>query len=212
MVEATTKLTLRYMKPADVPEVITIDRASFHPPWPPSSYRFEIHESKISYMVVLEKDEPRPAQGVQRIWQNLRGHPNPFATEKIVVGYGGLWNIADEAHISTIASHPDHRGQKFGEIVLAGMVRRAISLGAGYVVLEVRVSNTVAQALYHKYGFQVVGTKPDYYHHNREDAYDMRLILTQETVAAFNARYAALQERAPFEDRYSQIVHPRMGR
>lgn len=212
MVEATTKLKLRYMRPADVPEVVTIDRVSFTPPWPPSSYRFEIHESKISYMAVLEKDEPRDAQGIWRIWQNLRGQPNPFAIEKIVVGYGGLWHIADEAHISTIASHPDHRGQKFGEIVLAGMVRRAIALGAGYVVLEVRVSNEVAQALYRKYGFDVVGVKPDYYHHDREDAYDMRLMLTQSQIAQFDALYAALQERVPFEDDYSHIEHPRLGR
>ena len=39
----------------------------------------------------------------------------------------------------------------------------------GYT-LEVRVSNTVAKNLYHKYGFVIVGRRPRYYRDNNEDA------------------------------------------
>lgn len=44
--------------------------------------------------------------------------------------YGGMWYIAGEAHISTIAVHPKGRGHGWGEILLAGMVRRGIVLEA----------------------------------------------------------------------------------
>lgn len=211
MATVTSNLTLRYMRSDDIPQVVTIDRASFTPPWPPSSYRFEVYESKISYMVTLEKDEPRDVNSIRRFWHTLRGESVPQASEKIVVGYGGLWNIGDEAHISTIATHPEHRGQKFGEILLAGMVQRAIVLGAGYVVLEVRVSNEIAQTLYRKYGFEVFGTKPDYYHHDREDAYDMRLMLTQSNITHFYTMLDRLRERVPYNDCYATVNHPRLG-
>src|SRR5215204_345025 len=145
-------LTLRHMQVADISQVVMIDELSFTAPWPERSYRFEINESNVSYMVVLEQPAQRPATGLRRWWNTLLG--NHSSEEScVIVGYGGLWKIAEEAHISTVATHPDYRGQKFGEIMLAGMLRRAIALNAAYVVLEVRVTNEVAQNLYHKYGF-----------------------------------------------------------
>lgn len=65
-------------------------------------------------------------------------------SEAVVVGYGGLWSIVDEAHVSTIATHPQFRGHGWGEVLLAGMIKRALTLGAAYI-LEVRVSNVVTQ-------------------------------------------------------------------
>jgi ribosomal-protein-alanine N-acetyltransferase len=41
------------------------------------------------------------------------------------------------------------------------------------VTLEVRVSNTIAQHLYHKYGFVVEGRRRRYYSDNHEDAFVM---------------------------------------
>lgn len=167
-------LTLRYMRLEDVPQVITIDKLSFDPPWSTRSYNYEITESNYSHMVVLEEDDAaRPASGLRRLVQSLN-RTSPPRTSR-VVAYGGLWHIVDEAHISTIATHPDERGKGYGEIVLAAMVRRSVTLNASYIVLEVRVSNVAAQALYKKYEFEIVDTKPRYYHNNGEDAYDMRL-------------------------------------
>lgn len=205
-----TDLNLRYMKVADVSQVVEIDNASFKPAWPERSYRFEINESQVSYMQVLEKCENRPVTGFKRILNSLRGQDDMEA-QPVIVGYGGLWKIADEAHISTIASHPEYRGLKYGEILLVGMIGRSIALDAGYVVLEVRVSNEVAQALYHKYDFKIHGVKPEYYHHDREDAYDMRLELTEATIHAFRQRYDRLMRQAPFSDNYSHVSHPRLG-
>jgi ribosomal-protein-alanine N-acetyltransferase len=201
-------LTLRYMRLADVPEVAAIDRVSFDPPWSPRSYEYEITESTYSHMVVLERQAgERPSSNWRKLINNFGIIPDPGA---VVVGYGGVWNIVDEAHISTIAVHPMYRGHGYGEIVLAGMIRRALTLKAGYIVLEVRVSNVVAQNLYRKYGFEVIGTKPNYYHSNNEDAYDMRLQLHDLAAyrARFEPRFHDLQVKRDFIDLYTDVRHP----
>ncbi|MCC6803397.1 MAG: GNAT family N-acetyltransferase, partial [Anaerolineae bacterium] len=140
-------LILRYMRLSDVPQVTVIDQASFDLAWSARSYQFEISESNYSYMVVLEQvmraaGDDKPRIGWRRLVPSLNGGGDH---DYLIGGYGGLWNIMDEAHVSTIATHPDYRRRGWGEILLAGMIRRGIRLNAGYVVLEVRVSNYVAQ-------------------------------------------------------------------
>jgi len=200
------KLLLRYMNVQDIPQVVTIDRLSFDLPWSERSYAYEINEANYSHMVVLEKaDEAMAARG----WRRWMPHLNGRHGGGRIVGYGGLWNIMAEAHISTIAIHPDYRGRKWGEILLAGMVQRSITLQAGFVVLEVRVSNTSAQNLYRKYEFQTANLKPKYYRNNNEDAYDMRLDLGRPGLhTRFAGRLAALHASHPFDDYYSTILPP----
>lgn len=200
--------TLRYMTLHDVPQVAAIDRASFDLPWSERSYAYEVAESSYSFMAALEATSLRESRGWLRWLNAWNGHNRSL--EQAVVGFGGLWNVGDEAHISTIAVHPDWRGRQLGEILLAGMIRRSLELRASFVALEVRVSNTIAQNLYRKYEFQVVGVKERYYRNNDEDAYDMRLDLTDEAaIARFDERLAALQARQPFTDRYSTFNRPR---
>jgi len=78
--------------------------------------------------------------------------------------------MVDEAHISTIASHPDWRRNGVGELLLVAMIESAAEMGAGVVTLEVRASNQGAQSLYRKYGFEQVGLRKRYYSDNNEDA------------------------------------------
>lgn len=196
-------LTLRYMQTADIPQVALIDTLSFDTPWSVRSFAYEVNESTYSHMVVLEYAVPQHTRRWRGLFQRLVGQPD---AQRQVVGFGGLWNIAGEGHISTIATHPDWRGRSFGEILLAGMVRRALVLEAEYVVLEVRVSNAVAQNLYQKYEFRTVDVKPKYYRNNNEDAYDMRLDLTDEAmIARFDRRFEDLRARVPFVDGFTTI-------
>jgi ribosomal-protein-alanine N-acetyltransferase len=198
------KLVLRYMELADIPQVAYIDRTAFDLPWSERSYAYEITEANYSHLVSLELTDERPSQGWRR-WLGLNGSRK----ERRIVGYGGLWNIGREAHISTIAVHPDYRGRGWGEILLAGMVKRAITLRAELVVLEVRVSNTRAQNLYYKYEFRIADVKPQYYRNNDEDAYGMCLNLTDEDIhARFEERFAAIRARQPFTDLYSSVQPP----
>lgn len=206
-------LTLRYMRNSDVPQVLEIETASFTPSWGEHSFHFEIEQSRVSYMLVLTETAPAPPQGLRRLLDSLRRLADPQETGEHVLAFGGLWHIEDEGHVSTIASHPLHRGHHYGEIALAAMVQQAIRLGAKYVVLEVRVSNTVAQNLYHKYGFKIMATKRGYYQNNKEDAYDMRIHFDEPGALEQQARlYADLQARIPFVDLYTHTAHPRLDR
>ncbi|MBI3359583.1 MAG: ribosomal protein S18-alanine N-acetyltransferase [Chloroflexi bacterium] len=152
------------MELADVPQVAAIDRQSFPLPWLASSYRHELTENENAHFLVahLGPVSRRPGQW----WQDWF-RPQPVRT---IVGYGGYWYIMDEAHISTIAVHPDYRGQGIGERLLVAMLEHARSLGATLATLEVRVGNVVAQNLYRKYGFEEVGRRNGYYRDNGEDA------------------------------------------
>lgn len=96
--------------------------------------------------------------------------PQLEAELRSIVGYAGLWLMTDEAHVTTIAVHPDYRGRGVGELLLLGLIDHAMKLGAKWVTLEVRVTNDVAIALYHKYTFKEMGVRKGYYSDNREDA------------------------------------------
>lgn len=196
-------LTLRYMTLADLPQVMTIDRLSFDVPWAERSYQYEITESPNSFMAALELRRDQPAPRWQQ-WLNLA----PKAHQR-VVGYGGLWNIETEAHISTIAVHPRARGRGWGEILLVGMIYRSIRLQATEVRLEVRVSNLRAQNLYRKYGFVMVDTQPGYYRNNNEDAYIMRLnLLSGRLRAQIRQLHSQLLIDHPYTDFYSTVELP----
>lgn len=206
---------LRPMRYEDITQVVEIDRKSFPIPWTPSVYRYEISQNTSSEMVVLSRPGPGtlPTQRgglLSGLLDRLRGRTD-LENYSLVVGYGGFWFNHLQAHISTIAVRPDYRGHSLGETLLAGMIRRAINLGAQVVSLEVRVSNTRAIALYRKYEFVRVGLKYNYYRDNSEDAYDMRIAPLDEAYRErFEARWAVLQAHVGFVDQFS-TAH-RMGR
>jgi ribosomal-protein-alanine N-acetyltransferase len=97
---------------------------------------------------------------------------------KRLCGYSGFWLIGDEAHITTLAVHPDHRRQHIGERLLVNDIIEAKRVGARWITLEVRVSNEAAQKLYYKYGFKNLGVRRNYYQDNDEDA----LVLWTENI------------------------------
>jgi ribosomal-protein-alanine N-acetyltransferase len=183
--EGTLTIIYRRMHLEDVAQVVEIDRLSFPTPWPERSYRFEITSNPASRMFVLAI----PSDGDAResgLMDRLLGR-NPRC--QTIIGFSGCWMVAGEVHISTLAIHPDWRGQKLGELLLWGMVREAIRQSAEMVTLEVRVGNAVAQNLYRKYRFEPVGLRKGYYRDNREDALLMTLKpldhACREQVAAF---------------------------
>jgi ribosomal-protein-alanine N-acetyltransferase len=197
-------LALRYMRFDDIPQVVAIDKQAFSTPWSPRSYAYEIGESTYSHMLVLESSTVHEVQGWKRLVRRFGGAPNTHRVEREVIGYGGLWRIVDEAHVSTIATRPDQRGQGYGELLLAAMIAKAVRLQAGYIVLEVRISNGIAQKLYTKYGFKTEGIKKRYYRDNNEDAYDMRLDLHDDNRRELIDNLTRLLEQHQVRDEYTQ--------
>ncbi len=200
MIESAPPFRVEPMQWDDVPEVMDIERQSFTLPWSDYTYQHEILENNHSYYYVARHtngNEPPRASWLARLFR--RSHKAP------IVGYGGFWLVVDEAHISTIASGTEWRGRGLGELMLLAMVERSIELGAVMVTLEVRVSNTVAQNLYRKYGFEVVGRRPHYYRDNDEDA-DL-MTVTQIQSEVYRAKLRDL--RAALEDRLRRGGPPR---
>ncbi|MEQ8677685.1 MAG: ribosomal protein S18-alanine N-acetyltransferase [Aggregatilineales bacterium] len=199
-------LALRYMRPSDIARVVEIDQEAFTTPWSARSYAYEIKESNYSHMAVLVDERQQTVQGWKRILRNLSGNPDDTEIRQEILAYGGLWRIMEEAHISTIATASPYRGKGYGEVLLAAMIKRSLTLGANYIVLEVRVSNVVAQKLYQKYEFEIVDKKTNYYRDDGEDAYDMRLDLDDEAlIERFYRRYAQVQATHPFTDDYTEV-------
>jgi ribosomal-protein-alanine N-acetyltransferase len=176
-------LAIEPMQVAHVAQVMDIERESFSLPWPESAYRYEVMQNDWAHYYVLVTHPSAPSappdvSSWQRLWQVFRSRP---AGKRITIaGYGGFWLMYDEAHISTLAVRIAQRGRGFGELLLIAMLHQAQRLKASRATLEVRVSNTVAQRLYAKYGFEQVGRRKAYYNDNREDA----LILTTPEFAA----------------------------
>lgn len=169
------------MQVADLDQVIRIEQAAFSAPWPASAYRYELTKNDLStYLVLRQRHPPAPKRSFFQ-----------HKPQSLIVAYGGFWMMVDEAHISTIATLPQRRGQGLGEMMLVALIDAAILSKAILVTLEVRVSNDVAQNLYHKYHFAVVGRRKGYYQDNHEDA----LIMTTPNVndAVFQQAYQTLK-------------------
>jgi ribosomal-protein-alanine N-acetyltransferase len=194
---------LRHMRLDDVPQVAEIDQISFSLPWSARTYEFEIDKRDTSQMVVLEIPDQHPTRPgrLRGVVQRLLGLGMPG----YIVGYGGCWLIAGEAHISTIAVRPDARGQGLGELLLVGMLQRGIHLGGQYSVLEVRAGNLTAQALYEKYEYRVVGLRKGYYRDNGEDALIMEVRPLDEAYRQrLDQRLEALKQRVQYVDLFTR--------
>jgi ribosomal-protein-alanine N-acetyltransferase len=103
-----------------------------------------------------------------------------------LVGYAGLMMTLDEGHVTTIAVDPRRHRAKIGTRLLLVLARDAIARGATALTLEVRMSNTAAQDMYRRFGFEPVGVRKNYYQEVNEDA----LVMWAHEVD--RAEYAAL--------------------
>jgi ribosomal-protein-alanine N-acetyltransferase len=177
------------MRLRDIKEVMEIEHISFPSPWSARAYRHELLDNDLShYFVVRQRQMGRPEPGLlARIRRSLGVGKRPP-----ILGYGGFWLMASEAHISTIAVQPNWRRRGVGELLLVAMLDRATELEAEIVTLEVRVSNVTAQNLYHKYGFRRVGLKRHYYRERNEDALTMST--ERLTSATFQSHFQQLKQ------------------
>lgn len=198
-------IAIKRMTLADIPGVMAIERESFPTPWPASAYHHELTGNPKAYFIVahaahlLQPLQPNPAPSVEkpkptwlsRLFNRYPQSPITNHQSPTVAGYAGMWNMVDEMHIATIASHPQLRGRGIGELLLIDLLRESQRQNALNATLEVRVSNTVAQCLYKKYGFEEVGRRKAYYQNNREDA--LIMTVTHFQTEAFAAKLDELE-------------------
>lgn len=141
----TAPVAIGPMTLGDVEAAHEIERLSFRTPWPAYAFEQELRGNRLARYLVARAGDA-------------------------VVGFGGLWLMVDDAHVTTISVHPDWRRRGIGRQLLLALIDLATRIRARRMTLEVRASNEAAQALYRAFGFEVVGRRPGYYSDDGEDA------------------------------------------
>ncbi|AGK99044.1 ribosomal protein S18-alanine N-acetyltransferase [Clostridium pasteurianum] len=127
-----------------IDSILSIEKLSFTDPWSKDSMERELNNNFARYVVVKLNDK--------------------------VIGYGGMWIILDEGHITNIAVAPEYRCIGAGKLILKSLINICKKEKVISLTLEVRVSNTIAQGLYSKFGFVTEGIRKNYYADNNENA------------------------------------------
>ncbi len=131
---------------ADLPAIVGIEQAVFSDPWSLEAFR-----------------------------RSLGGVVTVSVSDEAVVGYLVAHHASDFGEILNVAVHPDQRRHGIGWALVEDVLWRFAGEGVGLVFLEVRESNTAAQRLYQRMGFESVGKRSGYYREPKEDAVVMRI-------------------------------------
>jgi ribosomal-protein-alanine N-acetyltransferase len=156
LIQGEDRFFIRRMKEEDLPAVLSIEALCFSNPWGDSTFRGEIQNTSVSFPLVVVR---RPGDEV--------------------VAYIIFWQIRDDVQVNNVAVHPDFRGLGLGETIMRYAIARVRDAGATFMTLEVRQSNMPAMTLYRKLGFEIMGTRKNYYSKPDEDACVMALVLDQ---------------------------------
>ena len=142
----TEKVKVVKMTPDDVDGVYKIEEL-VHPEhhWSKNSFYNEIANKLASYYCI--KDE-----------------------NNNILAYIGAWQIIEEAHITSLAVHPDFRRLQLAQILIIKIIEDCYKNMVKYITLEVRESNIAAISLYEKFLFSSVGVRKKYYQDNGENA------------------------------------------
>ncbi|MFM2429917.1 MAG: hypothetical protein RLZZ511_1130 [Cyanobacteriota bacterium] len=139
-------LALQIFELTFLDRLVELDRICFGQLWSAAQYEREHGSPNSDILVLIDMD-----------------------TQEILA-YGCVWAIVDEAHITIIAVHPDRRQTGLGQLMLWGLLHRAMLRNLARATLEVRLSNVAAIGLYEKFGFQTAGQRKKYYENPTEDA------------------------------------------
>ncbi|MFN3927896.1 MAG: ribosomal protein S18-alanine N-acetyltransferase [Pseudanabaenaceae cyanobacterium] len=139
-----TPIVLERLQKALLPQIKAIDRAGLGDFWSLASYEQELTNPN-SYLIGA-------------------------ITAAKLLGFGCLWRIVEEAHITVLVVHPDYQGQGIGKLLVWGLLAQAHYTGAEWAVLEVEEFNQTAIKLYEYFDFTEVGRRQNYYQHTGASA------------------------------------------
>lgn len=145
-------MLIRTMTQEDVDGVLAVERECFSEPWTRNMFLGELKQKAAVYRVAEENGT--------------------------IVGYMGMYHVADEGHITNVAVAQKFRRQGIAGALISHFLDLARQWQLIFLTLEVRRGNDSAISLYRKYGFCEVGVRPHYYE-NKEDALLMTRFLRQ---------------------------------
>jgi [ribosomal protein S18]-alanine N-acetyltransferase len=168
------KIEIKLLTSAEIPEVVELDQICLGSLWTAEAYLREIESDKSTLIILC-------------LWQS------EFNKQPQIIGIACLWSIVEEAHITLLAIHPAHRQQGLGQLLLLTLLKDAIARQLERATLEVNEHNLVAINLYQKYGFQIAGTRKNYYQPTGDDALVLWLNGIQQE--AFRVNFIQWQQR-----------------
>ncbi len=139
------EIIIREMEEKDLDRIMEVEKSAFTTPWSRDSFLLEITKNQLAKYFIAE-------------------------VEGIPVGYGGIWLILDEGHITNIAVDKDYKRLGIGEKILEALIDICKEFEIIAMTLEVRADNEPAKNLYKKYGFLEYGIRPNYYADDNQDA------------------------------------------
>ncbi len=136
---------IRTMNYSDLKKVMEVEVRAYPHPWTAGIFRDCLRVGYLAWVMVLQKE---------------------------IIGYGVIMLSPGEAHILNICIDPDYQGKGLGRYFLQYLVNQSSTKGVEMILLEVRRSNKLAQALYQSENFHELGVRKAYYpsDHGREDA------------------------------------------
>ena len=138
-------LVIRKGGPEDVDGIAALEQVCFASPWSRESIYHDLAENPLAVYMAAE----------------CGGE---------IVGYVGIWLVAEEGYINNVAVSPSYRRRHVGSALIEAMLAITGQAGIQRHTLEVRVSNQAAKGLYEKFGFREAGLRKGYYEDNGEDA------------------------------------------
>lgn len=165
ILENGSQAKIRIGLPEDANRIFDVEKAAYdgESPWAKDVLEKDVAHNPAAIYIVLE-------------------------VEGDIVGFvGARTTQGTDLHITNVAVLPDYRFLNVATLLLKALEKIARALDKKEITLEARISNTKAIKLYRKNGYEVVGTKENYYTPENEDAVEMLFKLPPKTPSSFHS-------------------------
>jgi ribosomal protein S18 acetylase RimI-like enzyme len=168
-------IVIERMRPAHLPLVLAHEHDTFGTEsWSEGMYRDELADAwNRHYLVAF--DVPDAPDAVD----DAAATGKDAAADPALVGWAGLLVIDRTAQILTIGTVAAARRRGVARALMDRLLGEARRRHAVEALLEVRVDNAPAKAMYAGYGFEEVGIRKGYYQPAGVDAAVLRLDLSR---------------------------------
>lgn len=137
MGSGVTETAIRPVSVADLDAVVAMEKANQGVPWSEGIFRDELAAENRVYLAAADGE--------------------------IVIGFGGVMVVGEEAHITNLLVAASARKRGIGLRLMIALIQAALDMGARHLTLEVRSRNQAARALYARLGLVPVGIRKGYY-------------------------------------------------
>jgi [ribosomal protein S18]-alanine N-acetyltransferase len=141
---APKSVRLDVLREEHIPRILEIEAVTNGAPWSERAFRNELAHNDRIFLVAFDGSQ--------------------------IVGYGGVWLVIDEAHVTTLAIAESQRRQGIGLKLMIELLKQSMEAGMVCSTLEVRAGNEAAIKLYEKLGYRETAKRKRYYPDNNEDA------------------------------------------